>query len=619
MKSLEEIRKIREEKRKELDLRVNLKANTREKHILVCHGTGCTSSKSPKIIENFRKIIDEKGIKNVRVIQTGCFGLCAKGPIVIIRPEDTFYAMVKPEDCEEIINTHILEGKTVERLLCKDINNSVVQRLDELTFYKKQERIALKNCGIIDPENIDEYIAFDGYKALEKVLFEMSQDDVINEITDSGLRGRGGAGFPTGKKWYFTKIAEGDQKYVVCNADEGDPGAFMDRSILEGDPHSVIEAMMIAGYAVGANKGYIYVRAEYPIAVHRFQTAINQAKEYGILGKNIFGTDFSFDLEIRLGAGAFVCGEEIALLESIEGRSGRPRLKPPFPANCGLWQKPTLINNVETYANITKIILNGAKWYSSIGTEKSKGTKVFALGGNVVNVGLVEVPMGTTLREIVFDIGGGIPGGHKFKAAQTGGPSGGCIPAEHLDTPIDYESLSQIGSMMGSGGLIVMDDTKCMVNLAKFYLGFTVDESCGKCTPCRIGTKRMLEILEKVTEGNGETEDLEKLERLAKTIQKASVCGLGQTAPNPVLSTMKYFRDEYITHIRDKKCPAKECKALRAIEIDPEKCRGCGICKKNCPVNAITGEVKQPHKIDEDVCIKCGTCISKCPFKAISK
>lgn len=619
MKSLQEIRKIREEKRKELDLRVNLKANTREKHILVCHGTGCTSSKSPKIIENFRKIIDEKDIKNVRVIQTGCFGLCAKGPIVIIRPEDTFYAMVKPEDCEEIINTHILEGKTVERLLCKDIDNSIVQRLDELTFYKKQERIALKNCGIIDPENIDEYIAFDGYKALEKVLFEMSQDDVINEITDSGLRGRGGAGFPTGKKWYFTKIAEGDQKYVVCNADEGDPGAFMDRSILEGDPHSVIEAMMIAGYAVGANKGYIYVRAEYPIAVHRFQTAINQAKEYGILGKNIFGTDFSFDLEIRLGAGAFVCGEETALLESIEGRSGRPRLKPPFPANCGLWQKPTLINNVETYANITKIILNGAKWYSSIGTEKSKGTKVFALGGNVVNVGLVEVPMGTTLREIVFDIGGGIPGGHEFKAAQTGGPSGGCIPAEHLDTPIDYESLSQIGSMMGSGGLIVMDDTKCMVNLAKFYLGFTVDESCGKCTPCRIGTKRMLEILERITEGNGETEDLEKLERLAKTIQKASVCGLGQTAPNPVLSTMKYFRDEYIAHIRDKKCPAKECKALRAIEIDPEKCMGCGICKKNCPVNAITGEVKQPHKIDEDICIKCGTCISKCPFKAISK
>ena len=617
MKSLEEIRKIREEKRKELDLRVNLKANTREKHILVCHGTGCTSSKSPKIIENFRKIIDEKDIKNVRVIQTGCFGLCAKGPIVIIRPEDTFYAMVKPEDCEEIINTHILEGKTVERLLCKDINNSVVQRLDELTFYKKQERIALKNCGIIDPENIDEYIAFDGYKALEKVLFEMSQDDVINEITESGLRGRGGAGFPTGKKWYFTKIAEGDQKYVVCNADEGDPGAFMDRSILEGDPHSVIEAMMIAGYAVGANKGYIYVRAEYPIAVHRFQTAINQAKEYGILGKNIFGTDFSFDLEIRLGAGAFVCGEETALLESIEGRSGRPRLKPPFPANCGLWQKPTLINNVETYANITKIILNGAKWYSSIGTEKSKGTKVFALGGNVVNVGLVEVPMGTTLREIVFDIGGGIPGGHKFKAAQTGGPSGGCIPAEHLDTPIDYESLKQIGSMMGSGGLIVMDDTKCMVNLAKFYLGFTVDESCGKCTPCRIGTKRMLEILEKITNGEATEQDLEKLEELAKIIPKTSVCGLGQSAPNPVISTLKYFREEYLEHIEEKKCRTGECKALTKIQIDSEKCRGCTKCSRNCPVGAITGEPGKTHHINEEKCIKCGTCLSICPFHAI--
>ena len=619
MKTLEEIRKIREEKRRELNIRVDTTVGGKEKHILVCHGTGCTSSKSTQVIENFRRLVKEKKLENVRVIQTGCFGLCAKGPIVIIRPEDTFYAMVKPEDCEEIIQKHIIDGEIVERLLCKDIDGTKVNKLDDLTFYKKQKRIALQNSGKIDPENIDEYIAFDGYKALEKVLLKMTPDEVIKTIEDSGLRGRGGAGFPTGRKWALTKAVESEQKYVVCNADEGDPGAFMDRSILEGDPHSVIEAMMIAGYAVGANKGYIYVRAEYPIAVHRFQTAINQAKEYGILGKNIFGTDFSFDLEIRLGAGAFVCGEETALLESIEGRSGRPRLKPPFPANCGLWQKPTLINNVETYANITKIILNGAKWYSSIGTEKSKGTKVFALGGNVVNVGLVEVPMGTTLREIVFDIGGGIPGGHKFKAAQTGGPSGGCIPAEHLDTPIDYESLSQIGSMMGSGGLIVMDDTKCMVNLAKFYLGFTVDESCGKCTPCRIGTKRMLEILEKVTEGNGETEDLEKLERLAKTIQKASVCGLGQTAPNPVLSTMKYFRDEYITHIRDKKCPAKECKALRAIEIDPEKCRGCGICKKNCPVNAITGEVKQPHKIDEDVCIKCGTCISKCPFKAISK
>ena len=619
MKSIEEIDQIRKEKRKELDLRVNLKANTKEKHILVCRGTGCTSSKSPLIIEKFREIIKEKNIQNVRVIQTGCFGLCAKGPIVIIRPEDTFYAMVKPEDCEEIINTHILEGKLVERLLCKDIDNSIVHSLDELSFYKKQERIALKNCGIIDPENIDEYIAFDGYKALEKVLLKMTPDEVIKEVSDSGLRGRGGAGFPTGKKWEFTKMAKGDQKYVVCNADEGDPGAFMDRSILEGDPHCVIEAMMIAGYAVGANKGYIYVRAEYPIAVHRFDIAIKQAKEYGILGKNIFGTDFNFDLEIRLGAGAFVCGEETALLESIEGRRGQPRLKPPFPANSGLFAKPTLINNVETYANITKIILNGAEWYSSIGTETSRGTKVFALGGNVVNVGLVEVPMGTTLREIVFDIGGGVPNGREFKAAQTGGPSGGCIPAQHLDTPIDYESLKAIGSMMGSGGLIVMDDSKCMVNLAKFYLGFTVDESCGKCTPCRIGTKRMLEILERITEGDGTLEDIDKLEKLAHTIIKASVCGLGQTAPNPVLSTLKYFRDEYIAHVEDKKCPAGECKALANITIDPAKCKGCGLCKRNCPVDAILGEVKQPHKIDPDKCIKCGTCITKCPFKAISK
>lgn len=619
MKTLEEIQKIREEKRKELDLRVNLNADTREKHILVCRGTGCTSSKSPKIIEEFRRILKEKNIENVRVIQTGCFGLCAKGPIVIIRPEDTFYAMVTPEDCEEIINTHIIEGKKVERLLCKDVDGTLVDRLDALNFYKKQKRIALKNCGVINPECIDEYIAFDGYKALEKVLTSMSQDDVINEVLESGLRGRGGAGFPTGKKWMFTKMAKGDQKYVVCNADEGDPGAFMDRSILEGDPHCVIEAMMIAGYAIGANKGYIYVRAEYPIAVHRFQKAIDQAREYGILGKNIWGTNFSFDLEIRLGAGAFVYGEETALLESIEGRRGQPRLKPPFPANAGLWQKPTLINNVETYANITQIILNGAKWYSSIGTETSKGTKVFALGGNVVNIGLVEVPMGTTLREIVFDIGGGIPNGHGFKAAQTGGPSGGCIPAEYLDTPIDYESLGAIGSMMGSGGLIVMDDTKCMVNLAKFYLGFTVDESCGKCNPCRIGTKRMLEMLTRITEGKGEEGDIEKLERLAVSIKKTSVCGLGQTAPNPVLSTIKYFRNEYETHIKDKKCPTGECKALANIKINPELCKGCGICKRQCPVNAISGEVKQPHKIDPKICIKCGACVSKCPFKAISK
>ena len=618
MKTLEEIRKIREDKRKELDLRVNINSDSREKHILVCHGTGCTSSKSPVIIDNFRKILKEKGIENVRVIQTGCFGLCAKGPIVIIRPEDVFYAMVRPEDCEEIVEKHIQKGEIVERLLCKDIDNKTVKQLDELTFYKKQKRIALKNCGIIDPENIDEYIAFDGYKALEKVLFEMSQDDVINEVTESGLRGRGGAGFPTGKKWLFTKMAQGEQKYVVCNADEGDPGAFMDRSILEGDPHCVLEAMMIAGYAIGANKGYIYVRAEYPIAVQRFQKAIDDARKYGILGKNIWNTGFDFDLEIRLGAGAFVCGEETALLESIEGRRGQPRLKPPFPANAGLWQKPTLINNVETYANITKIILNGAKWYSSMGTEGSKGTKVFALGGNVVNIGLVEVPMGTTLREIIFDIGGGIPNGRAFKAAQTGGPSGGCIPAEDLDTPIDYESLKQIGSMMGSGGLIVMDDTKCMVNLAKFYLGFTVDESCGKCNPCRIGTKRMHEILTRITKGEGKQGDIEKLEELAKAIQNASVCGLGQTAPNPVLSTIKYFRNEYEEHIEDKKCATKECKALATIEINPEKCKGCGLCKRNCPVDAISGEVKQVHKIDLDKCIKCGTCISKCPFKAIS-
>lgn len=617
MKSLDEIREIRAKKREELDLRVNLQANTVEKHILVCHGTGCTSSKSPEVLETFKRLIEEKNIQNVRVIKTGCFGLCSKGPIVIIRPEDVFYSMVKPEDCEEIINTHIIEGKIVERLLCKDIDNTEVKRLDELTFYKKQKRIALKNCGIINPENIDEYIAFDGYKALEKVLFEMTPEEVIKEVSDSGLRGRGGAGFPTGKKWEFTRIAEGDQKYVVCNADEGDPGAFMDRSILEGDPHSVIEAMMIAGYSIGADKGYIYVRAEYPIAVHRFQVAIDQAKEYGILGNNIWGTDFSFDLEIRLGAGAFVCGEETALLESIEGKTGRPRLKPPFPANCGLWGKPTLINNVETYANITKIILNGAKWYSSIGTETSKGTKVFALGGNVVNVGLVEVPMGTTLREIIFDIGGGIPGGLEFKAAQTGGPSGGCIPKEHLDTPIDYESLGEIGSMMGSGGLIVMDDSKCMVNLAKFYLGFTVDESCGKCTPCRIGTKRMLEILEKITEGKGEEEDLPKLEELAQTIKRTSVCGLGQTAPNPVLSTIHYFKDEYVEHIKNKNCPAGECKALSSFKINSEKCKKCGLCFKNCPVGAIEGSREEGFKINPDKCIRCGLCKSNCHFGAI--
>lgn len=615
MKNIDEIRKA---KREELDLRVNINADSREKHILICHGTGCTSSKSPEILKRFREILDEKGITNVRVVKTGCFGLCAKGPIVIIRPEDTFYAMVKPEDCEEIVEKHIVNGEIVERLLCKDIDGTKVQRLDELSFYKKQKRIALKNCGVIDPENIDEYLAFDGYKALEKSLKEMTPDDVIKTISDSGLRGRGGAGFPTGKKWELTKANEGDIKYVVCNADEGDPGAFMDRSILEGDPHAVLEAMSIAAYAIGAQRGFIYVRAEYPIAVKRLEIAINQAREYGILGENIFGTDFNFDIEIRLGAGAFVCGEETALLESIEGKRGQPRVKPPFPAQKGLWGKPTLINNVETYANIAQIILNGAEWYSSIGTETSKGTKVFALGGNVNNVGLVEVPMGTTLREIIYDIGGGIPNGREFKAAQTGGPSGGCIPDQHLDTPIDYESLKQIGSMMGSGGLIVMDDTKCMVALAKFYLEFTCDESCGKCTPCRIGTKRMLEILTKICDGKGTPEDVTKLEKLGKDIMRGSVCGLGQTAPNPVLSTLRYFREEYDEHVNEKVCRAKECKAMAKIEINPELCKGCGLCQRNCPVNAIEGEGRDKRVINQDKCIKCGTCIASCPFKAIN-
>ena len=617
MKTIEELHRIREEKRRELDLRINTKADTREKHILVCHGTGCTSSKSPEILENFKKILKEKQIDNVRVIKTGCFGLCAKGPIVIIRPEDTFYAMVKPEDCEEIIQTHIIEGNKVERLLAKDIDGSKVNSLDDLNFYKKQKRIALKNCGVINPEEIDEYIAFDGYKALEKVLTQMSQDNVIDEIKKSGIRGRGGAGFPTGTKWELTKASEGNQKYVVCNADEGDPGAFMDRSILEGDPHSVLEAMAIAAYCIGANKGYIYVRAEYPIAVKRLQIAIDQARDYGLLGNKIFNTDFNFDIEIRLGAGAFVCGEETALLESIEGKRGQPRVKPPYPATAGLWGKPTLINNVETYANIAQIILNGSNWYSSIGTENSKGTKVFALGGNVNNIGLVEVPMGTTLREIVYDIGGGIPNGRDFKAAQTGGPSGGCIPKEHLDTPIDYESLKEIGSMMGSGGLIVMDDTKCMVSLAKFYLEFTVSESCGKCTPCRIGTKRMLEILEKLCSGEGSELDIYKLEKLASNIQKSSICGLGQSAPNPVVSTLRYFREEFKEHAIDKQCKALECKALSKITINPEKCKGCGLCQKSCPVSAIEGEARDTRIINQDKCIKCGTCLASCPFKAI--
>ena len=616
MKTLEEIRKIREEKRKELNIRVDTSVGGREKHILVCHGTGCTSSKSTQVIENFKRIVKEKNLENVRVIQTGCFGLCAKGPIVIIRPEDTFYAMVKPEDCEEIFERTIKHGNIIHHLLYKQ-DGIEYPKQEEIPFYEKQTRLVLKNCGHIDAEHIEEYIAVGGYQSFAKVLFEQTPNDVIETILESNLRGRGGGGFQTGYKWKQVARQQEKIRYIVCNGDEGDPGAFMDRSILEGDPHSVLEAMIIAGYAIGANQGYIYVRAEYPIAVDRFRVAIKQARDYGLLGKNIFGTDFSFDVDIRLGAGAFVCGEETALLESIEGKRGQPRLKPPYPANSGLWGKPTLINNVETYANITKIILNGAEWYSSIGTETSKGTKVFALGGNVVNIGLVEVPMGTTLREIVYDIGGGIPNNREFKAAQTGGPSGGCIPKEHLDTPIDYESLKQIGSMMGSGGLIVMDDTKCMVNIAKFYLEFTVDESCGKCTPCRIGTKRMLEILEKITNGEATKQDLEKLEELAKIIPKTSVCGLGQSAPNPVISTLKYFREEYLEHIEEKKCRTGECKALAKIQIDPEKCRGCTKCSRNCPVGAITGEPGKTHHINEEKCIKCGTCLNICPFHAI--
>lgn len=617
MKTFNEINEIRDKVRKELELRVNTNIDTREKHILVCQGTGCTSSKSSEILENLRTLLKERNIENVRVIKTGCFGLCAKGPIVIIRPEDTFYAMVKPEDCEEIIEVHILNGNKVERLLCKDIDGNVVNSLDEMNFYKKQKRIALKNCGLINPEEIDEYIAFDGYRALEKVLLDMSSESVIKTITDSELRGRGGAGFPTGQKWKLTKEIESEQKYVVCNADEGDPGAFMDRSILEGDPHSIIEAMIIAGYAIGATKGYIYVRAEYPIAVKRLQIAIKQAREYGILGKDILNTNFDFELEIRLGAGAFVCGEETALLESIEGRRGQPRVKPPYPAQSGLWGKPTLINNVETFANVTQIILNGAEWFSSIGTENSKGTKVFALGGNVNNIGLVEVPMGTTLREIVFDIGGGIPNNREFKAAQTGGPSGGCIPKEHLDTPIDYESLKQINSMMGSGGLIVMDESKCMVNLSKFYLEFTVSESCGKCTPCRIGTKRMLEILERICNGKASELDIYKLEKLAYIVKDASICGLGQSAPNPIISTLKYFKEEYREHINSKNCPVDECKALKKMRINLEKCKKCGLCARNCPVGAITGNREEGYKINTDKCIKCGVCATKCNFKAI--
>ena len=597
-------------------------------HILVCGGTGCTSSKSMNIIKALNAQIAEKHLeKKARVVMTGCFGLCAKGPIMVIYPEGTFYHSVSENDVPEIIDTHIIGGKVVERLLHTEADTGVtVNRLEETEFMKKQKRVALRNCGVINPECIEEYIARDGYQALAKVLNEMTPDEVINVVLASGLRGRGGAGFPTGRKWMFAKASKGDIKYVCCNADEGDPGAFMDRSVLEGDPHVLIEAMAIAAYAIGSNQGYVYIRAEYPIAVQRLQKAIDDAKANGILGKNIFGTNFSFDLEIRLGAGAFVCGEETALMTSIEGKRGEPRPRPPFPAVKGLFGKPTILNNVETYANIPQIILKGADWFTAMGTEKSKGTKVFALGGKIVNTGLVEVPMGTSLREIVFEIGGGIPNGKKFKAAQTGGPSGGCIPAEHLDVPIDYDNLLAIGSMMGSGGLIVMDEDNCMVDIAKFFLEFTVDESCGKCTPCRIGNKRLLEMLTKVTDGTATLEDLDKMEELCHYIKNNSLCGLGQTAPNPVLSTLKYFRHEYEAHVVDKVCPAKVCKNLLRFEIDKEKCIGCGICARQCPASAITRTdyIAPGHKlasmaIDQSKCVKCGACVGVCKPKAISK
>ena len=590
-------------------------------HVLICGGTGCTSSHSPEIREAMERELIANGLADeVKVVQTGCFGLCALGPIMIVYPEGTFYSKVEVSDIPEIVSEHLVKGRIVKRLVYNEtLKDDSVISLSETGFYKKQKRVALRNCGVINPEVIDEYIGTRGYEALGKVLTEMKPQEVINTLLESGLRGRGGGGFPTGRKWQFAADQVADQKYVVCNADEGDPGAFMDRSILEGDPHALLEAMTIAGYAIGATEGYIYVRAEYPIAVDRLKIAIEQSREYGLLGDNILGTGFKFDINLRLGAGAFVCGEETALLTSIEGKRGEPRPRPPFPAVKGLFGKPTIINNVETYANIPQIILNGADWFASMGTEKSKGTKVFALGGKIQNTGLVEIPMGTTLREVVEEIGGGVPNGKKFKAAQTGGPSGGCIPASLIDTPIDYDNLLAIGSMMGSGGLIVMDEDNCMVDIAKFFLEFTVDESCGKCTPCRVGTVRLLELLNKITDGKGEMEDLDRLEELCNYIKSASLCGLGQTAPNPVLSTLRYFRDEYIAHIQDKKCPAGVCKKLVSFEIIADKCKGCTACARKCPVGAISGSVKNPHVIDTSKCVKCGVCMDTCKFNAIIK
>ncbi len=607
-KTINEIQRIKEDTLKSFGNRIGEDDN--RIYIMTCCGTGCTSSGALKNRAKLEELMERDGMQDrVHVIKTGCFGLCAEGPILMVYPENVMYTNVTPDDINEIWEAHIRNGRVVERLRSEN----------ELNFFSKQMRISLRNCGRIDPENIDEYIAFGGYEALTKVLTEMEPEDVIGLVKASGLRGRGGGGFPTGVKWQFAAEQQVKEKYVCCNADEGDPGAFMDRSVLEGDPHSVIEAMAIAGYAIGADQGYVYVRAEYPIAVQRLSLAIEQAEAYGLLGDDILGLGFKFNLEIRLGAGAFVCGEETALMTSIEGNRGEPRIKPPFPAVEGLFGKPTILNNVETLSNIPQIIMKGAEWFASIGTEKSHGTKVFALGGKINNTGLVEVPMGTTLREIIYEIGGGIPGGKKFKAVQTGGPSGGCIPAEFLDSPIDYDSLLELKSMMGSGGMIVMDEDTCMVDIAKFYLEFTVDESCGKCPPCRIGTKRMLEILTKITDGKGSLEDLDELEYLAKNIQKGALCGLGQTAPNPVLSTMKYFRDEYVAHVVDKKCPAGVCVSMLRYVIMEDLCKRCGLCARNCPAQCISGNKNTPYVIDNDKCLKCGVCMEKCPFKAIMK